>query len=63
MKEQSREHLKPLIKWPGGKSSEIGQLIGFIPSFERYVEPFVGGGAQPSLQASLYGTVRDGTRP
>lgn len=45
MKEQSREHLKPLIKWPGGKSSEIGQLIGFIPSFERYVEPFVGGGA------------------
>jgi len=36
---------KPLIKWPGGKSGEIAQIRRFIPSFDRYVEPFVGGGA------------------
>ena len=36
---------KPLIKWPGGKSSEIRQFLPLIPEFERYIEPFVGGGA------------------
>ena len=36
---------KPLIKWPGGKSGEIDQIRQFIPEFDRYVEPFVGGGA------------------
>ena len=37
--------MKPLIKWPGGKSGEIAQLIRFVPEYDRYVEPFVGGGA------------------
>lgn len=37
--------LKPLIKWPGGKSSEISQFISLIPDYDRYIEPFVGGGA------------------
>lgn len=36
---------KPLIKWPGGKSGEIAQIRRFVPAFDRYVEPFVGGGA------------------
>ena len=37
--------MKPLIKWPGGKSGEIQQFIHMIPEFDRYIEPFVGGGA------------------
>ncbi|RMG37325.1 MAG: hypothetical protein D6732_07090 [Methanobacteriota archaeon] len=38
--------MKPLIKWPGGKSREIKNIDGLIPQdFDRYIEPFVGGGA------------------
>ncbi|MDO5345641.1 MAG: DNA adenine methylase [Lachnospiraceae bacterium] len=37
--------LKPLIKWPGGKSSEISRFGSLIPDYDRYIEPFVGGGA------------------
>lgn len=37
--------LKPLIKWPGGKSSEIDRFASLIPDYDRYIEPFVGGGA------------------
>jgi DNA adenine methylase len=37
--------LKPLIKWPGGKSSEIIHIEKMIPNFDRYIEPFFGGGA------------------
>ena len=35
----------PLIKWPGGKSKEINYINSHIPSFDRYIEPFFGGGA------------------
>ena len=34
----------PLIKWPGGKSREFVYIDNMIPSFDRYVEPFFGGG-------------------
>jgi DNA adenine methylase len=38
--------LKPLFKWPGGKTDELSLILPFIPaSFQTYVEPFVGGGA------------------
>ena len=37
--------IKPLIKWPGGKSGEIGKIEKMIPSHARYIEPFFGGGA------------------
>ncbi len=38
--------MKPLIKWPGGKSREIKNIDDLIPrDFDRYIEPFVGGGA------------------
>jgi len=37
--------MKPLIKWAGGKSSEIKHIEKRIPKYERYFEPFVGGGA------------------
>ena len=37
--------MKPLLKWPGGKAREIAQVYGMIPDFDRYIEPFFGGGA------------------
>jgi DNA adenine methylase len=35
----------PLIKWSGGKRDEIQHFERYIPAFETYIEPFVGGGA------------------
>ena len=37
--------MNPLIKWPGGKSSEINKIEGLFPKYKRYIEPFFGGGA------------------
>ena len=38
--------LKPILKWAGGKSGPLSQLLqGFPNTFTRYVEPFIGGGA------------------
>lgn len=38
--------MKPLVKYRGGKSKEIPQIIKHIPRFDgRYIEPFFGGGA------------------
>jgi len=33
-----------LIKWPGGKAKEFVYIKDLIPFFERYFEPFFGGG-------------------
>ena len=38
--------MKPMIKYRGGKSKEIPNIIWHIPRFSgRYIEPFLGGGA------------------
>lgn len=37
--------MKPLIKWAGGKSTEIKYVEKILPNFDRYIEPFFGGGA------------------
>ena len=38
--------MKPLIKYRGGKSSEISNIEKHIPRYKgRYIEPFFGGGA------------------
>lgn len=45
------ELIKPFVKWAGGKGSLIPQLKNFYPLeleneiINKYVEPFVGGGA------------------
>ncbi|MCI8384481.1 MAG: DNA adenine methylase [Clostridia bacterium] len=45
------EKIRPFVKWAGGKGSLISQLNNFYPNelkngiIERYIEPFVGGGA------------------
>lgn len=35
---------KPLIKWTGGKFKEYKNFKNFVPNFDRYIEPFFGGG-------------------
>ena len=43
---QKKRHLRPALKWAGGKTGLIPQLVRHFPSsFERYLEPFLGGGA------------------
>jgi len=41
-----RKPLPPLLKWPGGKTSEFSGLKGVLPlAIRNYYEPFLGGGA------------------
>jgi DNA adenine methylase len=38
--------MNAIIKWPGGKSREIDMIKDLIPEeYDRYIEPFFGGGA------------------
>ena len=37
---------KPILKWAGGKTQMLGDLLPKVPSsYGRYIEPFLGGGA------------------
>ncbi|RZL32961.1 MAG: DNA adenine methylase, partial [Pedobacter sp.] len=38
------QKIKPIIKWTGGKYREFALFKDHIPTFERYIEPFFGGG-------------------
>lgn len=43
---KSTIELKPLLKYPGGKSSELPIIMEYLPpNIEKYIEPFLGGGA------------------
>jgi DNA adenine methylase len=38
--------MKPLFKWSGGKTKEIGKIVPLLPKqYDEYYEPFIGGGA------------------
>ena len=40
------EEIKPFIKWAGGKEKELTYIKENLPKkIDRYIEPFVGGGA------------------
>lgn len=50
--------LRPIIKWTGGKYDEFALFASYIPTFERYVEPFFGGGGvffalQPKVESFI----------
>src|ERR1035437_3860019 len=38
--------IKPFLKWAGGKTQLLSELSKYIPiNYNRYIEPFIGGGA------------------
>lgn len=41
----TRRGLPPLLKWAGGKERELKHILPRVPPFEKYFEPFAGGGA------------------
>lgn len=52
--------VKPFLKWAGGKTQLIEQIANYFPeelikgSIQRYIEPFIGGGAVFIYIAQLY---------
>lgn len=48
--------LQPLVKWAGGKEQELKYILPNLPAFfDRYFEPFVGGGAvYTAVKAQAY---------
>ena len=40
-----QDDCKPLLKWAGGKTSELVEIMPRIPTHQRYFEPFFGGGS------------------
>lgn len=39
-------HVKPILKWAGGKTQLLPNLLPkTLESFKKYIEPFFGGGA------------------
>lgn len=46
MNERGNIKFPPLLKWPGGKRGLLSAILPLVPNhFNRYFEPFVGGGA------------------
>ena len=44
--EEKKINTKPILKWAGGKTQMLKEIIPKIPtSYGKYIEPFVGGGA------------------
>ena len=44
--DQKNKHAKPVLKWAGGKSQLLNELLLREPkSYGKYIEPFIGGGA------------------
>lgn len=52
--------LKPLLKYPGGKTSELDVIAKYIPQqINNYIEPFVGGGAVYFFLNNNYNYIND----
>lgn len=45
-KNYDKVECNPFLKWPGGKRQLLKELLNNLPKeYNRYFEPFVGGGA------------------
>lgn len=46
MKEERHIQAKPILKWAGGKTQMLGDIMPKVPKkYGKYIEPFIGGGA------------------
>lgn len=45
LKDNISTGLQPIVKWPGGKEKELKYILPNVPNFDRFFEPFVGGGS------------------
>ena len=53
---------KPFLKWAGGKTQILDELTSKVPaSFNRYIEPFIGGGAMFFAMQPRSGVIADST--
>ena len=41
----ARSGLRPIVSWVGGKSRELKYIYRALPEYQRFFEPFVGGGS------------------
>lgn len=54
------QKLLPVIKWSGSKRSQAVKIVSLFPNFERYFEPFLGGGSvliQSKATAAICGDI------
>jgi DNA adenine methylase len=57
---KEKEPIKPILKWAGGKSQILNELLKYCPTkFNKYIEPFVGGGALFFSLAHPYSIISD----
>ena len=46
LKKEKQIQAKPIMKWAGGKTQMLGDIMPKIPrKYGKYIEPFIGGGA------------------
>lgn len=58
----SKEIVKPLLKWVGGKTQILNHISSKLPSgkyIEYYHEPFVGGGSMLLMMLSLFSNLKE----
>ena len=50
---------RPVIKWSGSKRSQSAKIKEFVPEkFDKYYEPFIGGGFNRAIVSTLRMKVR-----
>lgn len=60
VKVSSKLIARPLLKWAGGKTQLLGEIIPKMPkTYGRYIEPFFGGGAVFFAVRPAHGVIAD----